>query len=251
MKRKKKRSWSLVLLCALSMHLGSCQRMPGEVLEDSKTGMRHIGQGMMSILGYGGQSRQVSSRKDFQGPVEDEYIPLSDEDLYRQISIGDADVLAKIQQDSSIPQSKEPVGEQGSAIPGIDKFEEPSGPELAAIFQKIHFSTNDHIVRGRQNLEVVDRIVDYMSRNPDLFLFVEGHCDERGAAAYNLSLGSKRSNSVRNLIIKGGVDLNRVFTISYGKERPSILGFGEDIWRQNRRTQFKIYRHTPQLGGLR
>lgn len=246
----KKINWPLAFLCLLSISFSACQRMPGEVLEDSKTGMRHINQGFMSIFGYGGQSRQVASREDFQGPIDDEYVPLADEDLYRQLSLGDADALAKISQDSAIPQSKEAVGEVGSNIPGIDRFEEPSGHELSAVFQKIHFSTNDHIVRGRQNLEIVDRIVDYMSKESDLFLFVEGHCDERGAAAYNLSLGSKRSNSVRNLIVKGGVDLNRVFTISYGKERPSIFGFGEDIWRQNRRAQFKIYRQTAKAGGL-
>jgi peptidoglycan-associated lipoprotein len=80
-----------------------------------------------------------------------------------------------------------------------------------------------------------------MKQHPQTYIFVEGHCDERGPAAYNLSLGSRRSNSVRNELVKQGVDLNHVFTISYGKERPVAVGNGEEFWLQNRRAQFNTF----------
>jgi peptidoglycan-associated lipoprotein len=64
---------------------------------------------------------------------------------------------------------------------------------------------------------------------------VEGHCDERGTREYNLALGERRANSVRNYLVALGIDGNRVQTISYGKERPEVGGSDESVWAQNRR----------------
>ena len=72
-------------------------------------------------------------------------------------------------------------------------------------------------------------------------MYVEGHTDERGPEAYNLSLGTRRANSVRTLLIQKGVDLNQVHTISYGKERPDDNSHTPDAWSKNRRAEFKIY----------
>jgi peptidoglycan-associated lipoprotein len=64
---------------------------------------------------------------------------------------------------------------------------------------------------------------------------VEGHCDERGTREYNLALGERRANSVKNYLVALGVDQNRIQTISYGKERPAVSGSNEEAWAQNRR----------------
>jgi peptidoglycan-associated lipoprotein len=64
---------------------------------------------------------------------------------------------------------------------------------------------------------------------------IEGHCDERGTREYNLALGERRANSVRNYLIALGIDGNRIQTISYGKERPEVGGSDESAWTQNRR----------------
>jgi len=64
---------------------------------------------------------------------------------------------------------------------------------------------------------------------------VEGHCDERGTREYNLGLGERRANSVRQYLISQGVDANRVKTISYGKERPLCVSSDEGCWARNRR----------------
>jgi len=66
-------------------------------------------------------------------------------------------------------------------------------------------------------------------------ILVEGHADERGTREYNLALGDRRANSVKDYLIALGVSANRVKIISYGKERPAALGHNEAAWSQNRR----------------
>lgn len=75
----------------------------------------------------------------------------------------------------------------------------------------------------------------WMNTYPSVTVMVEGHCDERGTREYNLALGEKRAMAVRNYLIANGVDSGRVQTISYGKERPAVLGSDETSWAQNRR----------------
>ena len=70
---------------------------------------------------------------------------------------------------------------------------------------------------------------------PDTKFTVEGNCDERGSAEYNLALGERRATSAKNYLVALGVDPNRIQTISYGKERPAVPGSDEAAWAQNRR----------------
>ncbi len=69
---------------------------------------------------------------------------------------------------------------------------------------------------------------------------VEGHCDERGTREYNLALGDRRANSVKNYLVALGVDPSRIHTVSYGKERPAVTGSGESSWSQNRRGYTRV-----------
>lgn len=69
---------------------------------------------------------------------------------------------------------------------------------------------------------------------------VEGHCDERGTREYNLALGDRRANSVKNYLVALGVDPSRIHTVSYGKERPAVTGTGESSWSQNRRGYTRV-----------
>jgi len=65
---------------------------------------------------------------------------------------------------------------------------------------------------------------------------IEGHCDERGTREYNLALGEKRAQAVKNYLISMGVDSVQISTISYGKERPAVVGSNDGAWSQNRRS---------------
>lgn len=137
---------------------------------------------------------------------------------------------------------RETPGEQGSSIPSIQAFRDPStNPQLASVFRPIYFDYNSDLVKGSQNLQIIHNIADFLRSRPNMYIFIEGHTDERGPQAYNLALGSRRANSVRNLLVNDGINPDRLFTISYGKERPVILERHEEGWSKNRRGEFKIY----------
>jgi peptidoglycan-associated lipoprotein len=83
--------------------------------------------------------------------------------------------------------------------------------------------------------DTIERQVTWLQRYPQVTVTVEGHADERGTREYNLALGERRANSVRNYMIALGVEPNRVSTISYGKERPVDPASNEAAWAKNRR----------------
>ncbi len=76
--------------------------------------------------------------------------------------------------------------------------------------------------------------------NPTLKLTVEGHCDERGTAEYNLALGERRAKAGKDYLVAAGIAADRIATISYGKERPFILGHDENAWKWNRRDHMVV-----------
>src|SRR5574341_2041694 len=78
----------------------------------------------------------------------------------------------------------------------------------------------------------------WLKGNSQARITVEGHCDERGTAEYNLALGDRRAKAVREYLVAAGIDGSRIRTISYGKERPINPGHDEAAWRVNRRAQF-------------
>ncbi len=72
-------------------------------------------------------------------------------------------------------------------------------------------------------------------KNNSTNVTVEGHCDERGTREYNLALGERRANAAKRYLVSLGVPANRIQTVSYGKERPAVVGSDESAWAQNRR----------------
>ena len=85
-------------------------------------------------------------------------------------------------------------------------------------------------------LELLQDQVAWLKQNSDVSITIEGHCDERGTREYNLALGEKRAQSVKNYLIGLGISSDRVSTISYGKERPAVIGSNDGAWAQNRRS---------------
>lgn len=86
----------------------------------------------------------------------------------------------------------------------------------------------------------LEKQAQWINQYAGLSLTVEGHSDERGTREYNLALGERRANSVKNYLIALGVDAARVETISYGKERPAVPGSDDTSYAQNRRGVTKI-----------
>ena len=84
--------------------------------------------------------------------------------------------------------------------------------------------------------ELLQDQVAWLKQYSDVSVIVEGHCDERGTREYNLALGEKRAQSVKNYLISLGISSDRISTISYGKERPAVVGSNDGAWAQNRRS---------------
>ena len=82
--------------------------------------------------------------------------------------------------------------------------------------------------------------IQWLKTNPAAQTTIEGHCDERGSAEYNLGLGERRAKAARDYLVAAGVDSKRMKIISYGKERPFVLGHDEAAWRWNRRAHFVV-----------
>jgi peptidoglycan-associated lipoprotein len=81
---------------------------------------------------------------------------------------------------------------------------------------------------------------DLLKRYPTWLISIEGHCDERGTAEYNLALGERRAVAARNYLVSLGISADRVKTVSYGKEFPFDPGHSEDAWSKNRRAHFVV-----------
>ncbi|HJK86574.1 MAG TPA: peptidoglycan-associated lipoprotein Pal [Candidatus Megaira endosymbiont of Nemacystus decipiens] len=77
---------------------------------------------------------------------------------------------------------------------------------------------------------------DFLKTHDMLMITVEGHCDERGTKAYNLALGEKRAKAVKDYLVAQGIEEMRITTVSYGKERPAVLGHDAEAWAKNRRS---------------
>jgi peptidoglycan-associated lipoprotein len=94
------------------------------------------------------------------------------------------------------------------------------------------FDRSDISPEARQ---ILTRQADWLRRYPNVTVTIEGHCDERGTREYNLALGERRAQAVKNVLVASGISASRISTISYGKERPAVVGSSEDAYAQNRR----------------
>ena len=77
----------------------------------------------------------------------------------------------------------------------------------------------------------------YLQANPDQNVRIEGHADERGTKEYNLALGERRANAVQRFLIVNGAARGQTETVSYGEEKPAVMGSSESAWAQNRRVE--------------
>jgi len=104
----------------------------------------------------------------------------------------------------------------------------------ASAGNKVYFNTDrsEITAEGRQ---ILQRQAEWLKRYPNVTVTLEGHCDERGTREYNLALGERRATAAKNVLVALGIPANRVSTISYGKERPAVVGSNEQSWAQNRR----------------
>ena len=124
-------------------------------------------------------------------------------------------------------------GVQGNVIPG-------SQEDLTVnVGDRVYFGYDryDLTPEAQQQLQLQSQ---WLSQYPNVGITIEGHADERGTREYNLALGDRRANAVRDYLAGLGVSGSRVKTISYGKERPEVTGSDPQSWAQNRRAITRV-----------
>ena len=138
---------------------------------------------------------------------------------------------------SSSSSSTSSSGASGSSSDSTTTYSYDTDPKTALI------KVGDRVLFGYDSSElddddrsVLDNQAKFLNQNPSLKVTIEGHCDERGTREYNLALGEKRASAVKDYLISVGINSERVSVVSYGKERPQVLGSNKAAWSMNRRS---------------
>ncbi len=103
--------------------------------------------------------------------------------------------------------------------------------------KEIHFDFDKYNIKP-DDAKILDANAAWLKSNAANLVLIEGHCDERGTAEYNLALGERRAKSTMNYLVAQGVQASRITIISYGKERPLCTEHTEACWARNRRAAF-------------
>lgn len=149
-----------------------------------------------------------------------------------------ADDLSLSQQDG-LASSGYPGGEGyqgdnlGGAAPGTQ------ADLVVNVGDRVFFGYDRYDVSGEAQM-TLDKQAAWLQQYSNLNVTIEGHADERGTREYNIALGERRANAVKNYLVASGVNAGRINTISYGKERPAVPGSDDTSWAQNRRGVTKV-----------
>ena len=103
------------------------------------------------------------------------------------------------------------------------------------VADRVFFEFDSSAISGEAQ-QTLETQATWLKGNPSVSVTVEGHCDERGTREYNIALGERRATAAKKVLVSLGVQSSSISTISYGKERPAVLGSNEEAWAQNRRS---------------
>ena len=137
----------------------------------------------------------------------------------------------------SSSSSSSSTSSSGASSDSANSYSYDTDPKTALI------KVGDRVLFGYDSSElddddrsVLDNQAKFLNQNPSLRVTIEGHCDERGTREYNLALGEKRASAVKDYLISVGINSERISVVSYGKERPQVLGSNKAAWSMNRRS---------------
>src|SRR5499433_1955510 len=133
------------------------------------------------------------------------------------------------------PPPAGPPGGPGAGGVGSTNIAPGSQQDLEASAGDRVFFSFDRSDISAEAREILTRQADWLRRYPNVTVTIEGHCDERGTREYNLALGERRAQAVKNVLVALGIPAGRISTISYGKERPEIPHSDDTSYAQNRR----------------
>jgi peptidoglycan-associated lipoprotein len=147
---------------------------------------------------------------------------------------------------ATAPEREQPI-DAGPDVQAVDRdalggqaFSDITGTGLAggsSPLEDVRFEF-DSAELTEEARTLLGRHAQWLQRNAGVRITVEGHCDERGTAEYNLALGDQRAAAARDYLVSLGVASDRLTTVSYGKEQPLDSAGGEAAWARNRRAHF-------------
>jgi peptidoglycan-associated lipoprotein len=124
-------------------------------------------------------------------------------------------------------------------LPTGDRSTWPNDGGSTFAEQEVLFDFDSHVVKASE-VSKIEHVAEAMRGMPGKALRIEGHCDERGTEEYNRSLGERRALSVREYLIRLGIDPQLIETVSFGEDQPADLGHNEAAWAANRRGKFVV-----------
>ncbi len=120
-----------------------------------------------------------------------------------------------------------------------DSFEGMEQDRAQFASDTVYFAFDSSTVKASEQ-KSIKNVADYLKSNRANKLLIEGHCDDRGTEEYNRSLGERRALSLREYLIRLGIDADRIRTLSLGKDKPAVPGNDEAAWSKNRRGEFVL-----------
>ncbi len=184
--------------------------------------------GVLMVLGGCGTHTQQMVESPETQDQKDSAVSASGEDASGISGMASEDGLAieKLEDQDASSGTSGTSGTSGAAGSG----------EFADLGKIIYFDYNSSDIRD-EFLPIITHMVSVLERNPGMRVRLEGHADERGTREYNLALGERRAQEVRERILLQGILEDRVDIVSFGEEKPAAMGTGDEIWQQNRRVE--------------
>ena len=138
--------------------------------------------------------------------------------------------MSKRMGNESTPKEQLPKNQPSSAMA-------PASNKEMSELKDIHFDFDRYDIHP-EDRRILSSNANFLLKNKNVKLVIEGNCDERGTAEYNLALGNRRAKEAMNYLVNLGIDPKKIKTISYGKERPLDPAHDEEAWAKNRRDHF-------------
>ncbi len=137
-----------------------------------------------------------------------------------------------------MPKPEPPVTPPPTPEPPKEpEVREPHPPVIEPMPQKTIYFDYDKSLLKPAAKSAIQENVQFLKANPKTIAIIEGHCDERGTNEYNLALGERRAEAVKNYMIELGISATRISTKSWGEEKPAVQGHTEAAWSKNRRAE--------------
>ncbi len=147
---------------------------------------------------------------------------------------------AIVEDEASRPPSPEKIDVTriNKSLPEL-RIDATQETEESVFLNDVYFEFDSYDLSNRA-IQTLEENYSWLKKNSNIKILVEGHCDERGTIEYNLALGQRRAATVKKHLYALGIDAERIYTISYGEEKPVDKGHNEIAWGKNRRAHIVI-----------